>query len=116
MDIKEVVRKDFKFLVWKVFLKGLKFSGEDLDFTENIYTELMENPQRGALLSGGIRKARIGSKRKNSGKSGGYRYLYYLQTQRTIHLMALLNKSDAENFDKEELKNLASILKSLDFR
>jgi hypothetical protein len=115
LDIAEVVRKDFKFLVWKVFLKGLKASGEDPDFTESIYTEIMGNPQRGALLSGGIRKARIGSERKNSGKSGGYRYLYYLQTQRTVHLMALLNKSDAENFDKGELKNLASILKSIEF-
>jgi hypothetical protein len=115
LEIEEQVRKEFKFLVWRLFKKGLKEAGEDSDFLEDIFLELMENPQRGPVLSGGIRKARIGSKRKNKGKSGGYRYLYYLQTERTVHLISLLDKSEAENFDKAVLKELAVILKGLSF-
>jgi hypothetical protein len=116
LDIDEVVRSDFRFWVWKLFRRDLKDAGEDLDFLESIFTEIMANPERGAVLSGGIRKARIGSKRKNSGKSGGYRYLYYLQTEKIVHLIALLDKSDAENFDKGVLKGLVGILTSMEFR
>ena len=116
LDIKEEVRNDFKFWVWKLFRRDLKDAGEDPDFLEAIFTEIMANPQRGSVLSGGIRKARIGSKRKNSGKSGGYRYLYYLQTEKTVHLISLLDKSDAENFDKGVLKDLVGVLKSMEFR
>ena len=115
MDIDEVVRNEFRFWVWKLFRKDFKAAGEDPDFLETIFTELMENPRRGTVLSGGIRKARIGSRRKQSGKSGGYRYLYYLQTEKTVHLISLLDKSDAENFDKGVLKGLVGVLKGMEF-
>lgn len=112
LDIKEEIRGDFKFLVWKLFRKDLKESGEP-ELLEAIFQELIEHSIRGDVLSGGIRKARIGSKRKNKGKSGGYRYLYYLQTTSTIHLISLLDKSDADNFDKGVLKELVGVLKAM---
>lgn len=115
MDIEQLTHKEFTFLVWKLFRKGLKKAKEP-DLREAVFDELIENALRGTVLGGRIRKARIGSERKNSGKSGGYRYLYYIQTQRTIHLMALLDKSEADNFDKAVLKELVGILKGMDFR
>jgi len=115
LDIDEEVRKDFRFWVWKLFRKDMKEAGEDPDFLEAVFKEIIANPQRGSVLSGGIRKARIGSKKKNSGKRGGYRYLYYLQTEKTVHLISLLNKRDAENFDKGLIKDLVGVLKNMEF-
>ncbi len=113
LEIKAEIRGDFRFLVWKLFRKELKASGEP-ELLEAIFGLLIEHPVRGDILSGGIRKARVGSKRKNKGKSGGYRFLYYLQTERTIHLISLLDKSDADNFDKRVLKGLQGVLKSME--
>jgi len=102
--------RDLEFQVWKGFLKELK-RADDPDLLTGIFKDLFENPLRGTVLAGGLRKARIGSRQKNEGKSGGYRYLYFLKTRDCIYLIALLDKSDAVNFSGAFLDAVSALIK-----
>ena len=110
LDVTSYRHRELEFQVWKGFLRELKRSDEQ-ELLEAIFEELFKDPLRGDLLAGGLRKARIGSRRKKTGKRGGYRYLYYLKTQARIYLIALLNKREAENFSKPFLDAAAELIK-----
>jgi hypothetical protein len=61
--------------------------------------------------TGGIRKLRWG--RKNKGKSGGVRVIYYYHNNMPLYLLALFAKSEKENIsnqDKNVLGKLVSLL------
>lgn len=74
-----------------------------------IHRELIEQPDRGAMVPGfgGVRKARIANPGRGKGKRGGYRYLYlYLETRQHIHLLLLLDKNEQEDASEEQRKQV----------
>ena len=75
------------------------------DLLRAIQSELVEKPDRGAMVSGlgGIRKARVANPARGKGKRGGFRYLYlYLQQKQHIHLLLLLDKNEQEDLNEEQ--------------
>jgi hypothetical protein len=65
---------------------------------------LRNNPTRGALIpgSGGVRKLRWS--RRNIGKRGGVRVIYYLQRPHEIWLLTIYAKSEAETIPAHILR------------
>jgi hypothetical protein len=60
-----------------------------------IQGDLLDNPQRGAIVPGlaGIRKARAENPARGKGKRGGFRYMYYfLERDDEIYLLFLFDK------------------------
>lgn len=50
-----------------------------------------------------IYKTRIRNTSSNSGKSGGFRAIYYLQTEKEILMLSIYSKSQKENISKNEI-------------
>jgi mRNA-degrading endonuclease RelE of RelBE toxin-antitoxin system len=50
-----------------------------------------------------IYKARIRNTSNNQGKSGGFRIIYYLQTEKEILMLSIYSKSQKENISKNEI-------------
>jgi hypothetical protein len=74
-----------------------------------IQRELLEKPDRGAMVPGlgGVRKARIANQGRGKGKRGGYRYLYlYLDRRQHIHLLILLDKNELEDVSNEQRRQM----------
>jgi hypothetical protein len=74
-----------------------------------IQRELLEKPDRGAMVPGlgGVRKARIANPGRGKGKRGGYRYLYlYLERRQHIHLLILLDKNELEDASNEQRRQM----------
>jgi hypothetical protein len=70
-----------------------------------IQSDLMNNPEAGALVQGlgGIRKARASDPKRGKGKRGGFRYLYLEVPARAhIHLLYLFGKDEQEDLDTAE--------------
>ena len=71
---------------------------------------LVENPDLGALLTGGhgVRKLRVRSSDLSRGKSGGFRLLHSLSDspRKTIYLLLLYAKTDQEDVSAAELRQL----------
>ena len=82
---------------------------------ETTYTQFKEylvaNPLKGKLIrgGGGIRKIRWG--RKNVGKSGGVRIIYFINTETEIYLLFAYSKNEADNLTKKQTNMLAKIVK-----
>ncbi len=73
-------------------------------------TDISSNPERGALIVGarGLRKIRV--RREGSGKSGGFRIIYFWVVSRdTILLLDVYAKSDQANLTESEKKKLAGL-------
>ena len=82
-------------------------SAEEL--LSSIQRELLEKPDRGALVPGlgGIRKARVPNPSRGKGKRGGYRYLYlYFERRQHIHLLILLDKNEQEDASDEQRRQM----------
>lgn len=80
-------------------------------FSEDEYTELritlITNPALGVVIpgTGGIRKLRW--KAAGRGKRGGYRVIYYWQTEtESIWLLTIFSKSEQENISTKKLQDL----------
>ena len=84
---------------------------------EDTYKQFKEylvcNPLKGKLIkgSGGIRKIRWS--KKNTGKSGGIRIIYFIKTETKIYLLFAYSKRDAESITKKQINMLASFIKGL---
>lgn len=62
----------------------------------------------------GARKARIGERRQNRGKSGGFRYIYlYLETSGIVYLMFIFAKNEQKNLTDSQKKELAKIIRGI---
>jgi hypothetical protein len=78
-----------------------------------IQTELVKNPDRGAMVPGlgGVRKARLANPTSGKGKCGGYRYLYlYRETKGHIHLLVLLDKNEQEDASEKQRKQIRELV------
>jgi len=68
---------------------------------------LYENPKSGIELGAGCYKIRIANSSASTGKSGGFRVLYYyVDSQENIYLMAMYSKSELENISDDRLVDI----------
>ncbi len=93
----------FEFVESKIFYKQVReLPGNVL---ANIQAELIQNPERGAIIKGthGVRKGRLANPSSGRGKSGSYRYLYlYLAHAGRIHLLYLFSKGDQTDLSAQQ--------------
>jgi hypothetical protein len=85
----------FEFVESTIFYKQVR--GLPVNVLANIQSDLVQNPERGAIVKGthGVRKARVADPTSSRGKSGSYRYLYlYLEHAGRIHLLYLFSKGE----------------------
>jgi mRNA-degrading endonuclease RelE of RelBE toxin-antitoxin system len=62
--------------------------------------ELLENPKSGIELGDGCYKIRLANSSISTGKSGGFRIIYYhIDTNKNLYLMSMYSKSELENID-----------------
>ena len=71
---------------------------------------LLENPNKGDLISGsgGLRKIRMA--RKGGGKSGGFRVIYYRTTPEVIFFLLAYPKNKQDSLSKAEVKLLRELI------
>ncbi len=100
------------FVETSVFTKRIdKLASMEVLFA--LQNELCVNPQLGDLIQGtnGARKARIGDRQQNRGKSGAFRYLYvYLENAETIYLLLFYGKNEMDNVSKAERNEIAGLV------
>ncbi len=78
----------------------------------DMITAIAHNPEIGAYLAGGLRKARFAAGSK--GKSGGVRIVYYFHNEGApIFLLEVFAKNERDNLTKAELADLAKLAKRL---
>lgn len=83
--------------------------GAAVELLSAIQRDLLERPDRGAMVPGlgGVRKARIANPGRGKGKRGGYRYLYlYFERRQHIHLLILLDKNEQEDATEEQRRQI----------
>lgn len=76
---------------------------------EPLVDQLLNGETPGAQISGvgfTVFKARVKSSDRQSGKSGGYRVIYYLKTAACIYLVAIYSKTRQDNIDSKSLRRL----------
>ena len=88
----------------------------------NLEKDLLGNPKLGTPLGNNTFKIRIKITSKGKGKSGGARVITYVETEliatikytdteTTVYLVSIYDKSDAENISNKELTRLIELLK-----
>ena len=106
MNLKIISLGSFKKDVKKLYKKNKKLP-QDL---KTLNETLLENPKVGIELSSKLYKMRLENSSSNSGKSGGFRVIYYyLDEEENAYLLKIYSKTEIENI-KEEI--LIKILKS----
>ncbi|MES2428436.1 MAG: type II toxin-antitoxin system RelE/ParE family toxin [Bacteroidota bacterium] len=77
----------------------------------NLITSLETNPEQGIPLKNNCYKIRLSISSKGKGKSGGARVITYaLIKEQTVFLLTIYDKSEKENINDKELKDLLSQL------
>jgi len=99
MNLTIVPTHEFKKSVKKLF-KRYKLIAKDLTDLEK---ELQENTYAGVELGRGCFKIRLKNSSVPTGKSGGFRVIYFLRTQEKIYLLEIYSKSDLDNIDDKRL-------------
>ena len=89
-------------------------------FTDSSFRELQHeltmDPEAGDIMvgTGGCRKLRFASKKRNKGKSGGIRIIYFFRSKSDrIYLIDVIDKVNQANITDEQarqLKRLTSLL------
>jgi hypothetical protein len=74
---------------------------------------LVCNPEKGKVIpgGGGIRKMRWG--KKNTGKRGGVRIIYFIKSKMKIYLLYIYAKNEASDLSRRQIKELADLIKGL---
>jgi len=99
MNLTIVTTPEFDKSVKKLF-KRYKLIPKDLTLLEK---ELNSNPQAGIDIGSNCFKLRLANSSVPTGKSGGFRVIYFLRTKEKIYLLAIYSKSDLENLDEKRL-------------
>jgi mRNA-degrading endonuclease RelE of RelBE toxin-antitoxin system len=108
VEVSPEFKRDIKPLAKKY--RTLKQSVEDLQ------RALIENPNLGVSYGNGMFKVRLADESKGSGKSGGFRVLYYhlevTEKGITILLTNIFDKSERGTIKKQDaIKQLGDIVK-----
>jgi hypothetical protein len=99
MNLTIVPTPEFKKSV-KTLFKRYKLISKDLADLEK---ELQEDTHAGVDLGSGCFKIRLKNSSVPTGKSGGFRVIYFLRTQEKIYLLEIYSKSDLDNIDEKRL-------------
>ncbi len=99
MSLKLIPTPEFSRSVKKLY-KRYKLITKDLKQLEK---ELGEDTHAGIDLGNHCFKIRLPNSSVPTGKSGGFRVIYYLQTAEAIYLLAIYSKNDLENIDEKRL-------------
>ncbi len=84
----------------KKLAKKYKNIAQDLKVLQH---ELRNNPKAGIELGKHCYKIRVVNSSIPTGKSGGFRVVYYQKIENTIYLMEIYSKSDMENITDEKI-------------
>ena len=107
-----VISRAIEFIETPLFTKQ-----SDLLFTDDeiraLQSELIKNPQLGALIkgTGGLRKVRIAT--GNKGKSGSSRVIYLLAREDRIYFILAYPKGKKESLTEGEKSSLCKLSKLL---
>lgn len=100
MNLKIVSLDSFKRDAKKL-LKKYKQLPKDL---KNLQEELLSNPKAGIELSNNCFKIRLANSSTPTGKSGGFRIIYYyLDKENNIYLLSIYSKTELENISHEKI-------------
>ena len=92
-------RKDFKMLSKKY--KKIKSD------VEKVIEDLRQNPEVGVYLQYNCYKIRVSNSSIPTGKSGGYRVIYYFTDQQSnLYLLGIYSKTQKESISENELVEL----------
>jgi len=76
---------------------------------------LTDNPKAGIAMSSNLYKLRLKNSSVSSGKSGGFRVIYYyIDEQSNIYLMKIYSKTEIENISEEKLLDILKANSSFD--
>ena len=88
----------------KALHKKYKAIAEDLRTLES---ELQENPKCGIHLGNSCYKIRLKNSSVPTGKSGGFRVIYYcLDEENNLYLMAMYSKTELENISDGRIREI----------
>ncbi len=76
---------------------------KDIKLLENT---LLNNPKAGILLSDNCYKIRVRNSSIPTGKSGGFRVIYYYLENSNLYFLAIYSKSDMENISDGKIKQI----------
>jgi len=100
MNLKIVSLESFSKDVKKLYKKYKKVTN-DLKILEE---QLVKDPKSGIELGNHCYKIRLRNSSVPTGKSGGFRVIYYyLDDKDNLYLMAMYSKSELENISDEKL-------------
>ena len=104
--------KNMELIETPVFKKQIDRLLDELTYAQ-FKEYLVANPLKGKLIrgGGGIRKIRW--ERKNVGKSGGVRIIYFINTETQIYLLFAYAKSEADNLTQKQTNMLAAFVKEV---
>jgi mRNA-degrading endonuclease RelE of RelBE toxin-antitoxin system len=99
----------------KKYLKKYKSLKSEL---ENLYDQLLKNPQLGTPISNNSFKIRISVKSKNKGKSAGMRIITHLEidlvldeVSNHLYLLSIYDKSEIDSISDKEINRILKELK-----
>jgi mRNA-degrading endonuclease RelE of RelBE toxin-antitoxin system len=77
---------------------------------KKLTVELQENPQAGIALQYNCYKLRVANSSVPTGKSGGFRTIYYfVDEHKSVYLIAIYSKTQKESISENELLELLKI-------
>jgi mRNA-degrading endonuclease RelE of RelBE toxin-antitoxin system len=103
MNLKIVSLESFKREIKKLFKKYKKLP-QDL---KTLQKELLKNPKSGVELGNSCYKIRLANSSIPTGKSGGFRVIYYyLDEYNNIYLLSIYSKTELKNISDERLSEI----------
>jgi hypothetical protein len=99
MNLKLVITPEFAKAV-KNLIKRFRFILKDLETLER---ELSSGEVKAVELGRNCYKARLQNSSIPTGKSGGFRIIYFYKKETTIYLLYIYSKTDLENIDETRL-------------
>ena len=103
MNLKIVSLESFSKDVKKLYKKYRKVT-EDLKILEE---QLDKDPKSGMELGNNCYKIRLRNTSVPTGKSGGFRVIYYyIDDENNLYLMAMYSKSELENISDDRLMEI----------
>jgi len=100
MSLKIISLTSFSKDVKKLYKKYRQIAND----LKALKTELNKNPKTGVPLGSNCFKIRVPNSSIPTGKSGGFRVIYYfIDKEGTIYLMAMYSKSELETISDEKI-------------
>jgi hypothetical protein len=103
------------------FIEARVFSVYREDYLDDeaflgLQNALMDEPTSGDVIphGGGLRKLRFPDPRRNKGKRGGLRVIYFYHAERhSIWLMTVYDKNESDDLDQDTLKALREHIRKI---